>query len=351
VKPTLCVINFNGTKILTAALDVAVAIADRFESIIVVDDCSTDGSVEFIESRYPSVRIIRQARNQGPGAARNAGMRQAGSDVVIVMDNDVALTAGCVDHLVAALANNPKAVVAAPAVLYAHKRDTIQYDGAECHFLGVQTLLDEDRLIADVDPVVRKVGSLVSCCFAIDRSRLAELELFDESYFIYFEDHDYGWRLRALGAEVLSVPQAQCFHGVGTEGLSIRQLGTYSSRRVFYLIRNRWLCVLKNFSLRTMVVMLPLLLVYECAQFAIVIKKGWLPEWWRSLTWVISHFPAVRRELRRIQHLRKLPDRQLLVGGPVPFRSELSTGVGELAARRILDVVVQSYWKVASALI
>jgi GT2 family glycosyltransferase len=351
VKPTLCIINFNGTKILPAALDAAIAIADRFSSIIVIDDCSTDGSVGFIQIRYPQVRVIQQPRNQGPGAARNAGMLAAESDVVIVMDNDVALTGGCIDHLVEALASNPKAVVAAPAVLYAHKRDTIQYDGAECHYLGVQTLLDEDVPIASVAPAVRKVGSLVSCCFAIDRSRQEKPELFDESYFIYFEDHDFGWRLRALGADVLSVPQAQCYHGAGTEGLSIRQLGTYSSRRVFYLIRNRWLCLQKNLSARTLIVMAPLMLFYECAQFAIVLKKGWLPEWWRSVVWVFAHLPDTWRERQRIQRLRKVPDRQLLTGGPVPFRAELSTGAAERAARRVLDVIVESYWKVASTLI
>jgi GT2 family glycosyltransferase len=351
VKPTLCIINYNGVRILPATLDAAGAIAEQFERIIVVDDCSTDDSIALIQRDYPAIDIIRQPQNKGPGAARNAGMRAARSDLIIVADNDVALTANCVEHLLAALKQNPRAVVAAPAVIYAHRRDTIQYDGAECHCLGVQTLLDEDRLISSVSDAVRKVGSLVSCCFLIDRSRLASLELFDESFFIYFEDHDFGVRLRAMGAEVLSVPQAHCYHGSGTEGLSIRQLGSYSSRRVFYLIRNRWLFLLKNFSLRTLVVMAPLMVFYECAQLVIVIKKRWWREWGRSFAWVFTHLSETLRERRRIQGLRRVPDRQLLIGGSVPFRSELSTSALERLARRVLDVVVQSYWKLASALI
>jgi len=67
---------------------------------------------------------------------------------------------------------------------------------------------------------------------------------------------------------------AQCFHGKGTEGLSIRQLGTYSSRRVYYIVRNRWLFLLKNFSLRTLVLLAPLLLIYDLAQLLISLKKG-----------------------------------------------------------------------------
>jgi GT2 family glycosyltransferase len=229
VKPTLCIINYNGARILPSALSAAAAIADRFAAIIVIDDCSTDGSVELVRRDFPSVRLILQTANKGPGAARNAGMQASDSDLILVMDNDVTLTGDCVSHLLAALEQHPRAVIAAPAVIYAHRRDTIQYDGAECHCLGVQTLLDEDRPIAAVDGTVRRVGSLVSCCFLIDRSRLESMELFDESFFIYFEDHDFGVRMRAMGAEVLSVPRAQCFHGTGTEGLSIRQLGTYST--------------------------------------------------------------------------------------------------------------------------
>lgn len=351
MKPSLCIITYNGAKLLPPALDAARLVADRFEAMILVDDCSTDDSMQMVAERYPEFRVIRQQRNQGPGAARNAGIKAAPTDVVVVMDNDVTLTADCVDGLVRALASQPGAVVAAPAVLYAHQRDTIQYDGADCHFLGMQTLRDEDELVESVDQAVRKVGSLVSCCFAIDKSRFPYTEYFDESFFIYFEDHDFGWRLRALGADVLSVPSARCFHGNGTEGLSIRQLGTYSSRRVFYLIRNRWLCILKNYSLWTLIVMTPLLLFYECAQFAGVIKKGWVREWWQSFTWVLRNLPEVLRQRRQIQQHRRVADRDLFVGGPIPFRRELSSGLLETAASKTLDFVARSYWKVASVLI
>jgi hypothetical protein len=120
---------------------------------------------------------------------------------------------------------------------------------------------------------------------------------------------------------------------------------------VFYLIRNRWLCILKNFAMRTLLIMVPLLLFYELAQLAVALKKGWLREWWRSAVWVVRHLPSVLRERRRIQSLRRVPDRQLLRGGPIPFRRELSTGKLEVAAQRLLDGIAQAYWKLAAALI
>ena len=62
------------------------------------------------------------------------------------------------------------------------------------------------------------------------------------------EDHDFGVRLRGLGNDILAVPEAHVLHGDGADGLSLRKLGKYSSLRVYCLIRNRWLFILKHYS-------------------------------------------------------------------------------------------------------
>lgn len=350
-KPTLCVLNYNGEGVLPVALTAACAIRDRFARIVVIDNGSQDGSLALIKRDFGGVEVLEVGQNLGAAGGRNAGLKRLPEDLLLFIDNDVALTASCVDRLVVALASRRDASIAVPAVLYADQRDTVQYGGAECHFLGLQALTNENVRVADVDPATRDMGSLVSCCFIVDRSRLPKGEVFDETFFIYFEDHEYGVRVRALGSALIAVPAAQCFHGKGTEGLSIRQLGSYSSRRVFYLIRNRWLFLLKIYSLWTLVVLAPMLLFYEAAQFVIVLKKGWLREWWRSAAWVAGNLPSVLRERRRIQRLRRVRDRDLIQGGALPFRPELATGAGERFARRVLDGVAIVYWRLFGWLI
>jgi GT2 family glycosyltransferase len=351
MKPTLCILNFNGADVLPVALRAACGISDRFAEIVVVDNASEDISVELIESQFPDVRVLLQDRNLGAAGGRNAGLEQLAADLILFIDNDVALTANCVDELVAALSARPDASIAVPAVIYADDRDRVQYGGAAYHFLGLQVLENEDVPLSAIDPRIHDMGSLVSCAFLIDKSRLPDREFFDESFFIYFEDHEFGVRMRVLGSHLLIVPTAQCFHGKGTEGLSIRQLGSYSSRRVFFLIRNRWLFILKMYSLRSLIVLAPVFVCYEAAQLLTVIKKGWLREWWRSVVWVIRNLPEVLRERRRIQRLRRVADRELMIGGRLPYRSELTTSRLERLARSVLDRVCNSYWRVASRLI
>jgi GT2 family glycosyltransferase len=350
-RPTLCVLNFNGESILPIALSAACAIRECFEEIVVIDNGSQDGSLALIARDFPAVRVMETGENLGAAGGRNAGLRGLDADLLLFMDNDVALTAECVETLADALAGHAGAAVAVPAVIYADERDTVQYAGASCHYLGQQILVNENVPLSQIDPATRPMGSLVSCIFLLDRRRMPGPELFDDSFFIYVEDHDFGVRLRALGSQLLVVPSATCFHGKGTEGLSIRQLGGYSSRRVFNLIRNRWLFVLKMYSARTLLVLAPMFVFYECAQFAVVLKKGWLREWGRSVAYVAGQLPALLRERRRIQGLRVLADRDLLEGGRLPFRQELTGSTVERAARRVLDNVAAGYWRLASRLI
>ncbi len=318
---------------------------ERFTDLLVVDNGSTDGSPEAAERDFPGIRVRRLSDNLGAGAARNVGLREIDNDLILFIDNDVSLTAACVDTLVEAMASHPRAGLAAAGVVYEHQRDTMQYDGAECHFLGAQILLDEDVPLAATNREVRRVGSVVTCCYLADRSRLPADEFFDEAYFYIFEDHDYGVRMRALGTDILSVPEARCYHGKGTEGLSIRQLGGYSRKRVYYVIRNRWLFLLKNQSTRTLLLLTPLFLFYEAAQVLVVAKKGWIKEWGRSVAWIVANLPVVLRERRRIQRRRVVPDRDILVGGSLPFRRELTVSPAERLAYRVLNSVVRSYWK------
>jgi GT2 family glycosyltransferase len=350
-KPTLCMINYNGARFLASSLRCAVAQSDHFAELVVIDDASQDGSLDVARREFPPVRIVRLPENRGPAAARNVALRASGTDLVVLVDNDVSLADDCVERLTAALAAHPEAVIAAPTVLYAHDRGLIQYDSPGNHFLGLMSFHRQDVPFVAEDHELREICSLVSACFLVDRTRLPDPEPFDEAFFICMEDHDVGVRLRALGRKILAVPDAYCFNGEGTEGLSVRIHGSYSRRKVYLLIRNRWQFLLKNYSLRSLVLLAPMLLFYELAQIAVVIKKGWTTEWLRASWWIVRHAPAILEKRRRIQSGRKIPDREILSNGPIPFRRELTAGRIERAGREILNVTATWYWKRVAHLI
>jgi GT2 family glycosyltransferase len=341
----LCIINYNGAAILPGTLEAAVPLETSFSEILLVDNGSTDESLTLVKRRFPGVRIVEVGENRGAGGARNVGLEAARSNLILFIDNDVSITHDCAKILQDALKEHPNAVMAAPTVLYARNPSIVQYDGAENHYLGMMIVGNEDCPLADQNKDVHKTTSMVTCAFMIDRIKVPGDERFDEDYFIYVEDHDFSVRMTSMGLDILSVPQAQVIHGDGTENLSVRRIGGYSSGRVFLMIRNRWLFLLKNYSFRSLVVLAPMLLAYEIAQCLVVLKKGWLREWLRAVGWILRNFPKILDKRRAIQRARKVPESSLLNGGRIPFRGELATSRLERLARNLLDTIAIRYWK------
>ncbi len=346
-RPTLCIINYNGARHLARTLPAVHRIRDEFAEVLLIDNASEDNSLALARELFPEMRVVRLERNDGPGRARNVGLSLAESEFVLFIDNDVVPEPGCAALLLRALREHPNAAVAAPRILYAHRPDVVQYDGADNHYLGLMILHHQDLPRAQAQATTRPVDGVVSAAFMVARSRL-DGETFDPNFFIYAEDHDFGLRLRLMGRDILSVPEALCLHGDGAEGLSIRAVGTYTPRRVYLLIRNRWLLLLKNYSGRTLLMLSPALLVFEVGQLLIAAKKGWLREWWAAVRWIVAHRRTILAERRRIQSKRRLPDRAVLCGGVVPFRSELTTTPAERLMRRLLDAVAIGWWRLAA---
>lgn len=346
-KPSLCIINYNGEEFLPEVLSAIVEGEDRryYGEVVFIDNGSDDGSVAIVARLFPSVRIVKLEQNHGPAAARNAALREARSGRVAMIDNDVIPSPGCFRTLNEALDLDPKAVLAMPRILYATHSDTIQYDGAHCHFLGLMALHNERRQLAGAPTETRTIGAVVTACYLIDRVRWEYEDPFDESFFIYLEDLETGIRARAMGHHVLSVSAAQALHRAGTKGLSLRRTGVHTERRVFCTIRNRWQILLIHYQAVTLVLLAPALLLFEAFQFAGSIAKGWLGEWLRAAGWMITHAGEVFGKRRAAQKLRRVPDRDLLMGGRLPFTPELAAGTVTRAGVAVLDGATNIWWR------
>ena len=348
---TLCMVNYNGERYLKQSLGSVFLTNCRFQEVLLIDNASKDRSLEIVGEQFPGVTVTELGRNLGPAVARNTGYNIASCDRILFVDNDVILGQNCSDQLTHILDENSGVAVAMPRILYADNQNIIQFDGADSHFLGLMALHNANRPIHETTDVPKLLGSVVTACFLVDRKRLGDEKPFDDDFFFSYEDHDFGLRTRSLGLEIMSVPSAVCYHLGGTEGLSWRPGRQYPSKRVFFLIRNRWQIIIKHYAMRTLVLLFPILLLYEVLQFAGAIKKGWLPQWGKGLIWVITHLPETLRKRRMIQKVRRTPDREILVGGPIPFTAELTDSRLERMVRATMDRFVALYWKGVKQLI
>jgi GT2 family glycosyltransferase len=211
---TVIVLNYNGLHHLQACFASLARLeypADRLE-LMLVDNASTDGSVDYVQTNYPHSTIIRNASNLGFAPANNRGAREARGQFVVFLNNDMVVEPGFVKGIVEALQTHPQAVCAGAKIL---NWDGTQFDfaGAAAHFIGYAYQVDLGKPFdaakhAEVKPILYACGGAM----LIDRQVFLDVGGFDEDYFIYYEDLDLGWRLWVLGHEVVFAPNAVAKH-------------------------------------------------------------------------------------------------------------------------------------------
>lgn len=343
---TLCIINCNGVRHLPAAFDAIRTQSCSFAEVLLIDDASDDDSLDVALKACPQLRIVQLARKGGPAAARNAGIAAATSDLILFQDNDVRLGFDTAARLVNHLRENSQALVVAPRVVYDTDPETVQYDGADCHFLGLMYTRNANRCLRDLDDNPSETSSMVSCCFLFNRSVWDGQLQFDETFGFNLEDHDFGVRARLAGFSLWVQPEAIVRHGSGTPGLSYRPGDTPSSARVFYLTVNRWIIIGKCYSLGTIALLLPALIAFEVIQLAWLTIEGHLAVWLRAVVSLARRGKSLIAERRDIQRQRKIGDAGILRDAPLPLTPHVRQHFIGRRFAPLAERTLRAYWRI-----
>ncbi|MFN0009014.1 MAG: glycosyltransferase family 2 protein [Planctomycetota bacterium] len=342
---SVVVVNWNGERYLDGCLESVAALEGGVSEVLVVDNASTDGSVALLRERHPTVRVVRLDENRGPARARNAGMRAAANRWVLALDNDAVLSPDVLAKLAAAAASAPGIAIAQPRSVFHSEPGRIHYDGGRFHYAGLISLRNFYKPLAEGQGAgTLDVDCAVAVALLVDRDALLEAGGYDEDYFILFEDLDLSYRLRALGHRIVSVEDAIVLHRGGTPGISFREGPSYPGSRVFYHSRNRWLFLAKDYRVRTIVVALPGLLLYEGVWFGFAVLSGGLGAWLRGKRQFFGLLPRLREKRRAFQSIRRARDRELLVGGPLTVTPAVRSSAWKRVVLGALDVALRGWW-------
>lgn len=337
---TVIVVNHDGKDYLDSCL-AAIFRAEPAE-VLLVDSGSTDGAHRRAAERWP-VRLLELPGNLGPSAARNAGMREARFERVVLIDNDVEIEDGCLQGLVARLDADPGlALVQARSVL-GEPSGPIHYDGGSFHFLGLIALRNwyaapsEATGTGLVDSDVA-----ISLCCAARRDVVLEAGGFDETMFILFEDLALSYALKLRGHRVAVDTDVRCVHKGGTKGLSTRGAsGGYAARRSFLHSRNRWIFLLTHYRLRALVLFAPGFVLYGIVHVAFVVRSGHLREWWRGKRALWTLRTELRARRRVVQSGREARDGELLGAPALTVNPGLAESGLRAFVRKSLDAALR----------
>lgn len=216
-RVALITVTYNSAPVLGDFLASLDAQTSAEWDLIAIDNASTDASVAMLERWIgPLQAFIRNEDNIGFGAATNQGIKialSAGYDAVVIINNDVTFDADFIRQLATSPARDGQTVIA-PAVRYHEQPDRFWYAGGD--FTWARGAFQARMYEAPPKDAQASwsVDFAPGCCLLIERLALERVGLFDESFFVYWEDVDWAYRCRLLGQSIMVVREPTVYHKV-----------------------------------------------------------------------------------------------------------------------------------------
>jgi hypothetical protein len=312
-----------------------------------VDNGAGDGSlaaarreVARLGSRLPRVVVHEPGANLGFAAGNNLALRAviaAGADYAFLLNPDATFEPPALREAVAVAERTTQVGAVQSLLVLGDDPEKVNSSGNHIHFLGFGYVGGYLGARAAVPAAPHDIAFSSGACVLLPVPVLERVGLLDETLWLYHEDLDLGWRIRLHGLRNLVAPASVCRHHYEF---------SRATAKWYWMERNRWLVVLKNYRLPTLLLLLPALLVADLGLLVMAAKGGWLGAKLRALAWLLrpSAFRYLVRGRRAVAAIRRVPDRELLrhftaVVDYPDFRSP------------VVAHVIEPVWKVMLALL
>lgn len=218
MKVTIVIPNYNGRHFMQPCLESLEKQHFKDFKILIVDNASTDGSLEYLAESYPTLEVIALDKNYGFSKAVNEGIRHCRSPYVILLNNDTTVDEHYVGEMVTAIESSPQIFSVSSKMIQMYHPELIDSAGDLYTLLGWGVCRGIGRPVSNYT----KADSVFTACAGAAiyrRSVFDRIGYFDESHFAYLEDIDVGYRAKVYGYKNIYCPTALVYHvGSGTSG-------------------------------------------------------------------------------------------------------------------------------------
>lgn len=224
MKTAIVILNWNGRPMLERFLPSVVANTTGDAEVVIADNGSTDDSIEFLKTNYPSLRLILMDKNYGFAEGYNRALAQIDAEYYVLLNDDVEVTPGWTDKVVALMDSDPQIAAAQPMLKMFDRRDHFEYAGGAggyidklgypfCRGRIFSTIEQDTGQYNDTRDVFWATGAAMFVRSAVWK----ELGGLDGDFFAHMEEIDFCWRARNHGYRIVATSDAQVFHvGGGT---------------------------------------------------------------------------------------------------------------------------------------
>jgi len=268
------ILNYNGASFLQQFLPTVLSHSPEAE-VIVADNCSTDGSLAYMQANFPQVRVIALDRNYGFCGGYNRALAQVEADYFVLLNSDIEVTAGWLRPMISLLDGDAHIQALQPKILSYTDRGRFEYAGAAGGFIdGMGYPFCRGRLFAyaeedhgqynDIRPVFWATGA----CLMIRASAYRRHGGLDEDFFAHMEEIDLCWKINRAGGRVYYCGHSTVYHvGAGT-------LSYGSPRKTYLNFRNGLMLLLKHYDGWELALKLPFRLFLDWVAANMYILQG-----------------------------------------------------------------------------
>ncbi|WP_099190552.1 glycosyltransferase family 2 protein [Tepidibacter mesophilus] len=268
MKISIVIPNYNGKNYLKECLNSLLKQSfDKFE-IIIIDNDSKDGSIEYLKDNYKNIIVKKLKKNYGFSKAVNEGIKISKGEYVVLLNNDTEVDEYWLENLYGCIKNDKNIFSVSSKMIQYYNKNLIDDAGDEYTLLG-WTLKTGDGKSANKYDKKREIFS--SCAgAAIYRKKIFdEIGYFDENFFAYMEDVDMGYRSKIYGYKNIYCPDAIVYHiGSGTTG------SRYNEFKVKLSARNNIYVPYKNIPVLQLIINFPFLILGFLIKYLFFTKKG-----------------------------------------------------------------------------
>lgn len=328
MKTVVLVPNYNGQAYLADCLTALSKQEPEKSKIVLIDDGSTDGSVEYVKNFFPEVDILRLNENVGFARAVNAGIAYVKEKYqplfLAVLNNDTKVSASWLSVLEARLNQNSNIAAVTSNMLFYDQPNIINSQGGTCNTIGYAHDINSGKEVVNGWHEPRSVLGACWGAALIRVNSLNDIGLLDERFFSFVEDLDWGWRANLLGYQIMFEPAAVVLHHGSA---SWRGRDVY---RHYLCFRNMLCTMLKNYNWKNFLLIgLIIVFHYPIVSLGYILnvkfeagrltrifknKNNLLDRWqsslipWKSLYWNIKEWHTTRILRQVIQQKRKITD-------------------------------------------
>lgn len=264
-KVTLAILNHNGSELLESYLPMMEYSSGKYEvDIVVIDNHSTDLSVDFINEWYPEIRVVELTKNYGYAEGYNRGLKDIKTPYVVMINSDILVTENWLDAIIDAMEADENVAVCQPVILSLESKNAFEYAGAAGGFIDILGYpFCRGRIFDEVEMNKNQYNQRKEIFWASGATMVCRTKIFhqlggfDPMFFAHQEEIDFCWRAKQAGYSVECITDSQIYHlGGGTL--------TYDNPKKTYLnFRNNLYLITKNESFYKLLWLLPLKLVLD----------------------------------------------------------------------------------------